>query len=343
LRYQKIDRWLLLGAAFFCGCTTTPGARYSVWPTQKAFDPTAIGSDAASAETDSLTGKISSTAKGVKGQLAGVGTAVTSVYGKAKTAMSSAFTGTTNPASDPVDATSLGTGNTAGIGPEMHVITGHTYEMNGNYVKAIDCYSKALEAEPTNLAALTSMARLHDRQNNASKSVEFYQKAITIAPQQASLHAELGNVQARLGQVATAKEQYQKAINLDVKNQSYRSSMAALLIDEGQAEQAEQELGQVVSPAMAKYQMAYLYMSRQNIPTAKQYLGGALTLDPNLKPARDMMNSLGGVGMIQQAGALAQQTNQLYQQTSQAMANVGQALNTAPQTATAPTSGSIMR
>lgn len=327
VRFPIIPSTLCFSLLLGVGCVTTPGARPSVWPTKTVGDQTSIGGSPLS-ESDSIGSKISSTAKGVKGQFASVGTAVSSAYGKAKKTVSSAFTATPN---EPVDQTTLAVnGNEGSLGPEMHVITGHMYEQNGNYTKAMDYYSKALESEPNNLSALTSMARLHDRQNNGSKAVEFYQKAVNLAPNQAPLHAELGDVEARMGQVASAKEQYQKAINLDPKNRSYRSNLAGLLIDEGQAEQAVQELGQVDAPAMAQYQMAYLYMSRQNYAAARQYLGNALNIDPNLQPARDMLTSLSAGSAVQQAGLYAQQANQLYQQGGQFLQQTSQALGTVP-------------
>jgi tetratricopeptide (TPR) repeat protein len=315
------------------GCVSQPGARYSIWPTKPAPDATAIGGN--SSADFNVTSKLSSTARGVKGQFASVGTAVTSAYDKAKTAVSSAFTTPTPGAA--ADATTLATGSAsqAGLGPEMSVITGNMYESNGNYAKAMDFYSKALEAEPTNVAALTSMARLHDRQNSGEKAVEFYQKAISANPNQASLYVSLGEVQSRMGQVAVAKEQYQKAINLDPKNRAYRSSLAGILIDEGQAEKAEQELRNVDTPAMAQYQMAYLYMSKQNLALTKQHLGNALTLDPNLKPARDLMSSISS-GAVQQASGLAQQANQLSQQSGQILQQANQLMGGTPHTATAP-------
>jgi tetratricopeptide (TPR) repeat protein len=321
---------LVLSFAISCstaGCITSPGQRFSIWPTKKIDDPVSVGE--AALPKASITEKVSSTARGVKGQFSTVSTVVSSAYGKAKTAVSSAFT---TPPSTPPDATTLAgtTPNANTVGPEMSIIQGQMFEFNGQYAKAIDYYSKALEVEPNNLAALTSMARLHDRQNNSSKSIEFYQKAVTLAPNQAPLHAELADVQTRHGQVATAKEEYQKAINLDPKNRSYRSSMAGLLIDEGQAERALDELRQVDAPAMAQYQMAYLYMSRQNLSATKQYLTNALSLDPNLQPARDMMNSIAGPQTIQQASGLASQATQLYQNASQTFQQLSPNRSTAP-------------
>lgn len=315
------------------GCVTTAGARSSIWPTKSVYDPTAIGG---ANTTSTISSKFGSTARGVKGQFSTVGTAVSSAYGKAKTAVSSAFVPPT-PTSVTSDATTLAnaTANPATLGPEISVITGQMYESNGQYAKAMDFYSKALEAESTNVAALSSLARLHDRQDNSGKAIEFYQKALAVAPGQASLYSELGNVHTRIGQTSVAKEQFQKAINLDPKNRSYRSSLAGLLVDEGQAAQAEQELRQVDGPAMANYQMAYLYMSRQDIPSTRQYLNNALTIDPNLQPARDMMNALGGGQLAQQAQGAMQQASQVYQQSGQIYQQVSQ-LGAAVQNSYAP-------
>lgn len=330
---------IVLGTAFVLivpGCVTSPGARSSIWPTKGVSDPTSIGGPNAAS---SLSSKLGSTARGVKGQFSTMGTVVTSAYGKAKTAVASTFVPSTaattdSSVSDPTTLANSSTNNAA-LGPEINVITGQMYESNGQYAKAMDYYSKALEAESANVAALSSMARLHDRQNNPEKAIEFYQRAIKVAPGQASLHADLGGVQTRVGQMATAKEQYQKAINLDPKNRSYRSSLAGILVDEGQADKAEQELRQVDGPAMSNYQMAYLYMSRQNLPETRQYLAKALAIDPNLQPARDMMNSLGGPQLAQQANGMMQQANQLYQQSGQIYQQVGQ-LGTAVQSAYSP-------
>ncbi len=77
--------------------------------------------------------------------------------------------------------------------------------------------------------------------------------------------------------------------------------------------------------------LAYLYMSRQNIPENRQYLAKALTIDPNLQPARDMLNSLGGAQLAQQAGGMIQQANQIYQQSGQLYQQANQMVSHAGQ------------
>jgi Tfp pilus assembly protein PilF len=307
------------------GCTTTSGARPSIWPTKT------LNENAAAPASAGMTGTIASTTKAVKGQFASVGTAVSSAYGKAKTAITSPFGATDVAASDPATSATPGTKST--ISPELYVMNGQLNESQGNYTKAIDAYSKALEIEPKNPSALLSTARLYERQNEKEKAVEFYKKASAVAPNNAAIYADLGNLQARSGNLADAKEQLQKAINLDPKSATYRSAMAGVLLDSGNADSAMSELMQVHNPAMANYQLAYLHFSRKNVPATQQYLATALQIDPNLKPARDLMASMGATQNIsqiaQQGQNKLQQAQGIYQQASAIGGNV-QGLFSAP-------------
>ncbi len=62
------------------------------------------------------------------------------------------------------------------VGPEVWVANGQLNETKGDYAKALDNYTKALEIEPTNLSALLSTARLYDRQGQAPQAAEFFQR-----------------------------------------------------------------------------------------------------------------------------------------------------------------------
>lgn len=302
-----------------CGCTSTPGARPSIWPTHTAGLPS---------PTAGVTGSIASTTQAVKGQFSSMGTAVSSAYGKAKTAITSPFSATAQAG----DATSLSTKPT--VGPELHVMKGHLDESQGNYAKALDSYSKALELEPKNASALLSMARLYERQNEKDKAIEFYQKAAAIAPNDAAIFADLGSLQARSGNLTAGRAELQKAVNLDPKSTSYRSALAGVLLDSGNSEAAMTELHQVNSPAMANYQMAYLHFARKNVPATQQYLGSALQIDPNLKPARDLMASMGGAQninqMAQRGTDTIQQAQGIYQQAGAFGNNLQGLMNPVP-------------
>ena len=310
------------------GCTTSPGSRPSIWPTRTAGSASSLTPGA----NTGMAGTFATTTQAVKGQFSSMGTAVTSAYGKAKTAITSPFTGTTESGGASGDATALT--NKPSIDPELNILKGNLDEQQGNYAKALDSYSKALEAEPKNPTALLSTARLYDRQNEKDKAVEFYQKAGAVAPNNAAIFADLGNLHARTGNLPAARAELQKAVNLDPKSTSYRSSLAGVMLDSGNADAALTELGQVHSPAMANYQMAYLHFSRKNVPATQQYLSAALQIDPNLKPARDLMASMGGAQKINQMAQGGQQAVQqaqgIYQQAGAIGSNIQGLLNAAP-------------
>ena len=276
------------------GCTSTPGTRSSIWPTRT--------SEASAAPQSS---GLTSWASKTKGQLSTVGTAFNSAYGKAKDAIKSPFTA--NPPSEqPAGATLTATPKTNSINPEVYVMTGQLNESTGDYKKALDSYSKALEIEPKNAAALVATARLYDRLNERDKAISFYQKCIEVSPTASTL-AELGNLHAKSGNLNAAREELQKAVALEPKNASHHTALAGVLLDLGQEDKALEELMNSHTPAMANYQLAYLHFTRKNVPGAQQYAGAALQIDPNLAPARELFASIGGAQSLQN---LANQGNQ---------------------------------
>ena len=295
----RLSATLVLAAVPTLGCVQN-GARPSIWPSL-----TKSGETGAPSMASSVTGA----AKGVKGQVASMGTAVSSAYGKAKNSLTSAFTTTPSTANDPTSLNS----KPATIGPEIYVAQGHLYESTGQFPKALDNFSKALEIEKTNLAALTSVARLHARQNETEKAAEFYKKAIAVNPGDATLHVEYGDCQRKLGQLDNARDSYLTAVNLQPKERGHRIAMANVLLEEGRDQEALTEISQVETPAMANYQMAYLYFGRQKLPEAQKHLQAALEIDPNMQPARDLLNQMGGVQTAQQAYGLYQNAGNMVQ------------------------------
>jgi Flp pilus assembly protein TadD len=254
-----------------------------------------FGKSDAGAQSSNLATTLSGAGKSVVGQFQSMGTAVKSAAGKAKTAVIAPFSSTVK-SDDPTSLSSKAT-----IGPEVWVANGQLNETRGEFTKALDNYTKALELEPSNLAALLSTARLYSRQGDAVKSAEFFQKAIAVKPDEASLYNELGLAKAKSGNAAEAETSIQKAIALDPANSKYRNNLASLLVDGGRSDEAVKQLEQIFSPAVANYNVAALHASKRNLAAAQQHLQLALQIDPNLKEARDLMNRLGGSETVQAA------------------------------------------
>lgn len=305
---------LVLLAVGGSGCSTLSGAK-GWWSSAK--NTPGYGASDTAAKSSTMVGKMGEAAKGILGQFQSMGTVVSSAYGKAKTAVTAPFTPKSESGSG--DPTSLANMPNS-IGPELWVSNGQLYESQGQFGKALDNYTKALETEPNNISALVSTARLYDRQGQSDRAAEFFQKAIKAKPSDATLYNDLGLVYQKQGNVAASKDSLQKAIAMDPKNVRYHNNLASVLVDNGQADEAVKQLAQVHSPAVANYNVAYLHFNKQNIPAAQQHLQVALQQDPNLQPARDLMNRLGG-SQSMQAAANAYQMAGSVMQTVQGIGN----------------------
>ena len=294
----QMVRSALLGTILICfisGCSLTKNGGTGWF---KSWLPNKSAATSTTSSESSLTSKMSGAAKGIRGQFASVGTAVGSMYGKAKTAVSTTLTKPATPDKD--DPTSLANMPTA-IAPELWVTNGQYYEAQGQFAKALDNYTKALEKDPTNASALVSTARLYDRQGQADRAIEYYQKAVTAKSDDAGIYNDLALAYQKQGKLPAAKDNLQKAIAIDSKNVRYHNNLATVLVENGQSTDAVKQLEQVLSPAIANYNVADLHFTKQNIPAAQQHLQTALQIDPNLQQARDLMNRLGGGQGVQTA------------------------------------------
>ena len=332
----------ILGGLVVLGIGLSGCASSSAW---KPFS--GLGSQASSgaAVGSSMGTSFANTGKAVKNQFSSVSSAVTSAVSKTKTAISAPF----SPASSTTTATAEGeeksANNPLNIAPDILVFQGNYFESQGNYTKALDSYSRALQTEPKNAVALMSMARLYDRQQDTAKATEFYQRVIEASPNNADAYHELGNLAARSGDLKGAQENLSKAATLQPSNKTYRHALSGVLLDSGDPTAALSQMSQCETPAMAQYQMAYMHFQRKNIPATQQHLADALKIDPNLKPARDLLASIGGAqgvnGMIQQGQQAGQQAMGIYQQAGAVLGGITNSVQGVPglETSAAPSAG----
>jgi hypothetical protein len=253
---------------------------------------------------------------GISGQFKSMGTAVSTAVGKAKNAVTSTFSASSEELSDETSLAKLPTN----LGPEIWVTNGHLYETQLNFAKAMDNYTKALEIQPNNESALLSTARLYARQGQHDKAVDFFNKAIAVAPQ-AATYNELALAQQKLGKMADAQAAITKAIELEPANTRYRNNLASMLVTGGRSDEAVKQLEQVFPPAVANYNVAYLHFTNSNVAAAQQHLQVALQEDPNLQQARDLMNRLGDSQTAQTASNAIHSAGQIYRTAQAAMAH----------------------
>jgi hypothetical protein len=88
--------------------------------------------------------------------------------------------------------------------------------------------------------------------------------------------------------------------------------LAGVLVAMGRSDEAVKELQNVFPPAVANYNVAYLHFMNKNMAATQQHLQLALQADPNLQPARDLLNTLNQSQSGQTAMAAYGVANQVY-------------------------------
>ncbi|MEC8553658.1 MAG: tetratricopeptide repeat protein [Planctomycetota bacterium] len=254
---------------------------------------------------------ISGNAAGIGGQIKSMGTAITGAFTKTKDAITQPFTPATNPNADPLSLSNMP--STKSLEPEIWVANGQLYEARKMFDKAYEDYSKALQLQPNNEAALLSMARLHARQSKHVEASQYFEKAIAVAPRPET-YSDYAKTLGGMGKNAEALGAASKAIEMDNTNPKYRNNLAGLLVQQGRSEEASQLLqqGGLFTPGEANYNVAYLNFKNNNMPSARQYLQTALQHEPGLQQARDLLNQISNSHGTQAAVAALQTAGNLY-------------------------------
>ncbi|HEY2415026.1 MAG TPA: tetratricopeptide repeat protein [Pirellulaceae bacterium] len=179
------------------------------------------------------------------------------------------------------------------IGPEVYVGAARMLENQGKFPEAEEKYQEALKVSPGDLNALVGLARLYDRQGQSPKAIDVYQKAAKAYPTNSLIANDIGLCYRRQRQVENSIAAFRKAVELTPDNAKYRNNLAAALLDGGKENEAFEQMSVANPPAVAHYNLAYLLSERGQRAGAITHLQQALTADPSLKPASDMLVQLG--------------------------------------------------
>ena len=140
----------------------------------------------------------------------------------------------------------------------------------------MESYSQALEKSPNDASALSSVARLHFRQNNHAKAAEFFQKAVQQSPNDAALYNDLGLTLSKLGNHQGAVQTLTRALQIAPGTSRYANNLASVYFESGNPDQALQVLEKNNKPAVARFNMAYLHYSKGQMDIAKGHLTEAM-------------------------------------------------------------------
>lgn len=261
---------------------------------------------------------------GSRNQASTLGMAVRNAYGKGRDALSDMLGGTTETtqsdsaeklaANDPLLLDNV----PASIGPEVFVANGQLWESAGNFDRALENYSKALEREPENAPALASIARLKYRQDQFDQAIEYFQRAIAANPAEAGLYNDLGLTQSKLGKHDQAITSIGQALAIAPGTSRYANNLATVMFAAGREEEAKKTLLANNKPAVAHYNMAYLHYNAKQTDAALKELAQVLAMGTDedtdassqraVAKSKELFDKLGGP-----ATQIAQSLPQIYQ------------------------------
>lgn len=229
-----------------------------------------------------ITQSIAAGASGATDSMKSAGSAAKGFFGKTTSAVAGVFSrDTVLSDSVPDESDPLRLENRPdSVDPEVFVANGQLWESTGDMGKAMESYTKALESNAKHAPALTSLARLHFRQGKLPQAVDYFQKALAENPQDAGLHNDLGLTLSKMGRQPEAIASLQKALQLAPGTSRYANNLASVRFENGDPNGALLVLTQNNKPAVAHFNMAYLYFKKGQTNQAETHLSEALKFEP---------------------------------------------------------------
>jgi tetratricopeptide (TPR) repeat protein len=171
------------------------------------------------------------------------------------------------------------------------------------YDQARQAYQRALQIEPTNLAAQGALAHLYVKRGDLPRALDLYHKAVADHPKEAELWHELGLCYARDKKWDQALENLKKAVDLDPENRTRTRSLGFCLVRAGRPDEGVAMFAKVDGEAMAHYQVARMLVHMKQERLGQEHLRMALRLQPNLAAASQLLASLDSGQRVQPTSA----------------------------------------
>ena len=109
---------------------------------------------------------------------------------------------------------------------------------DGKLAEAIDCFQRALKANPRDAAAQNSLGSVLQRQGKFAEAIASYRQALQLRPDSAEAHSNLGSALAAAGQLDEAAASCQRAVQLNPNMAQAHNNLGTVLKDQGKLDMA---------------------------------------------------------------------------------------------------------
>jgi tetratricopeptide (TPR) repeat protein len=168
----------------------------------------------------------------------------------------------------------------------------HQYEKaRQSELEAIALYEKARQ-HGANKQVARRLAALYDKQADYARAMEEYQKLLKHAPKDADLLNDVGYCYYNQGKWTEAEKYLRQALAVNDKLARAWVNLGMTLAQEQRTEQALEAFTKVVTPAQARCNLAFIWMTQGKLELAKAAYRQALAQEPNLSIARAALAKL---------------------------------------------------
>jgi tetratricopeptide (TPR) repeat protein len=156
-------------------------------------------------------------------------------------------------------------------------------------------YQQAIDVDPNYMPTYHALGQLYTTIGDHSNAVSAYRKGLDKRPKEAPLWFDLGMCHARAKEWDRAIDALKRAAELDPENRQYQKTLGYCLASAGQLGTALEVFRKSCGEARAHYELArVLHYPMNRDAEARQHLETALSADPTLEPARQLMAQLDG-------------------------------------------------
>jgi len=125
------------------------------------------------------------------------------------------------------------------------------YLEKGEFDQAEGYYKKALEIDPQNSSAVIGLSNLSDRTGDTNQALQYLNQAISVNPEDQSILLRYARLSIKAEKIDEAKQTLMKMIEKDPSNLDAKKLLGIIYNDEGQIEEAWNELQPCIDDAIS--------------------------------------------------------------------------------------------
>jgi tetratricopeptide (TPR) repeat protein len=175
---------------------------------------------------------------------------------------------------------------------EVCQATAKAFDKEGNETQAITLYEKARQNGANTPQISRRLAYLYEHEGDYKHAMEEYKQLLQRNPKDADLLNDVGYCYYNQGDWAEAEKHLRQAIAINPKHARAWINLGMTLAQAYHTAESLEAFGQVVSPAQAQCNLAFVFQTQGRFEDAKAAYRQALAQEPNLALASRQLAKL---------------------------------------------------